>query len=214
MCRGDPSHQRSLLTVPVAAGSEDDDQLPGAELARGPEHVVERVRRVGVVDDDAERLPCLHGLEPAGNAGDRLEPAPHSIGVDPEGPCGGDRAGRVLAIEAAAQPKVGAEVIRSGEGDRLRQLGGQTPPPLVPDVDYRDVRLVEQRALRGEVRIHRAVEVEVVLGQVREDEHAEARAGKTPLRAADRRRLDRSTSDRRQRASRGTGAAGRSPRAY
>ena len=50
---------------------------------------------------------------------------------------------------------------------------------------------VEERALRGEVLLHRAVEVEVVLRQVREDEHREPRAVEPALRLGDRRRLHR-----------------------
>ena len=67
---------------------------------------------------------------------------------------------------------------------RVRQLRGEPPPPLVADVHDRALGLLEQRALRLEVALHRAVEVEVVLRQVREDEHREARAREPALAPA------------------------------
>ena len=51
-------------------------------------------------------------------------------------------------------------------------------PPLVADVDDRALGLGEEGGLRLVVGLHRAVEVEVVLRQVREDEHGEARAAR------------------------------------
>ena len=71
----DPAHHRPLLAVAVAAAAEDADDAPGVELARGREHVLERVGRVRVVDDDRERLPLVDGLEATGDAVERLEPA-------------------------------------------------------------------------------------------------------------------------------------------
>ena len=59
-----------LAAVAVAAGAEDaDDARRGADqLARGAQHVLERVGRVGVVDEHGEVLTLLDGLEAAGHA--------------------------------------------------------------------------------------------------------------------------------------------------
>ena len=117
---GDASHQRPLLAIAVAAGAEHDGEPPRTELARGAQHVVERVGRVRVVDDDAEGLAHLDGLEAAGNAGDGFEALPDGIGIDAErvGRSNGTR--RVLAVESAAQPQLGAELVGAGECQRAR----------------------------------------------------------------------------------------------
>ena len=118
---GDTPHQRPLLAVAVPACPEDDGQAAGTELARGPQDVVERVGSVGVVDDDAERLSRLDGLEPAGHAGDGPEALPNRSLVDAEdaGRCDGPRG--VLTVEAAAQPQLVADVVAAGERDRAGQ---------------------------------------------------------------------------------------------
>ena len=74
----------------------------------------------------------------------------------------------------------------------VRELVGELPPPLVPDVHGRGRRLRprEEPPLRLEVLLHRAVQVEVVLAQVREDEHVEAHAVEPPQRGTVRARLD------------------------
>ena len=76
-------------------------------------------------------------------------------------------------------------VVGKAEGEEARaepaQLVGEPAPVLVADVDCRrravpvDVGLGEEPPLRVEVGAQRAVEVEVVLRQVREDERPEAR---------------------------------------
>ena len=62
-----PPHQRALLGVSVAAAAEHRDQPMTGQPARRCEHVLERVRRVGVVDDHAEGLALVDRLEAAGN---------------------------------------------------------------------------------------------------------------------------------------------------
>ena len=189
--RGDPSHQRALAPVAVAAAAEDADQAPGRELARRPEDVLERARLVRVVDEHRERLPLVDLLEAPGNAVDRLE-APHDrVVVDPERARGRRGDMRVGAVERAAQPQLRVERRRRIDEDRVRQLGGEPAAVVVADVDDGAVGLVEEPPLGREVLLHGAVEVEVVLAQVREHEHREARAVEPPLHLGDRRRLHR-----------------------
>ena len=84
------------------------------------------------------------------------------------------------------------------EGDERRavevlEVGGEPSPPLVADVDRRRRRrrAREEAPLRVEVLLHRPVQVEVVLAQVREHERVEADAIEPPQRGSVRARLDR-----------------------
>ena len=66
--RGDLAHQRALAAIAVAAGSRTRRRggrplAAGDQLARAREHVLERVGRVGVVDQHAEVLAPLDRLE-------------------------------------------------------------------------------------------------------------------------------------------------------
>ena len=82
-----------------------------------------------------------------------------------------------------------AEPVVGPERDRARKLRGETRTVLVTDVDHGLRGLCEQAPLRLEVLLHRPVEVEVILGQVREDEDREARPLQPSLRRRHRRRL-------------------------
>ena len=127
--RGDTAHQRALVAVPVAAGAEHDGQPARAELSRRAQHIVERVGGVRVVDDHAERLPCLDRLEAAGDARDGLEAAPDRIRVDSERARRGDCARGVLSVEAAAQAQGGAELVvaRRSRSRRAARLPAAAP---------------------------------------------------------------------------------------
>ena len=115
---GDASHLRALLAVAVAAAAEDADaRVRRRELARGAQQRLERDRLVRVVDDHRERLPLVDRLESPRHAAHRLEPARDRVVVDPEQPRGGERAERVLDVEAAAQLQV----------DRRRAPPGRSP---------------------------------------------------------------------------------------
>ena len=144
-----------------------------------------------VVDDHRERLPLLDRLEAPGHAADRLDAPLDRFVVDAECARRERRTRGVQPVEGAAELQVDAvEHARAGvEGDRVRQLGGEAAPVLVADVHDRGVRLLEERPLRLVVALHRAVVVEMVLRQVREDEHGEVRAREPSLDLRDRRRL-------------------------
>ncbi len=75
----------------------------------------------------------------------------------------------------------------------VAQVVGELPPPVVADVHGGRRRLgtCEQSPLRLEVLLHRPVQVEVVLAQVREDERVEAHAVEAPQRRPVRARLER-----------------------
>ncbi len=96
-----------------------------------------------------------------------------------------DPAGREAGARCAELEPIGTDlgVVGQAERDeggavRVRELLGQATSPLVADVDGRRRRrgAREELALRGEVVLHRLVEVEVVLAQVREHERVEADA--------------------------------------
>ena len=100
---GDLAHQRALLTVAVAAGPEDHDHAPFGELTCRPEHVVERVRLMGVVDHDGEGLPFVDRFESARHALERGDPGGDVVLGDVEQDCGRDHAEDVLDVEAATE---------------------------------------------------------------------------------------------------------------
>ena len=93
--------------------------------------------------------------------------------------------GRMSA--SSAKPKV------TSAAPCARRLVRQPAPVRVADVHRcrRCIRPDEEAAFRLEVVLHRPVEVEVVLAQVREDERREADAVEAPQRRAVRRRLHR-----------------------
>ena len=107
-----------------------------------------------------------------------------------------DPAGRESRARRAELELVGPDlgVVGQAEGDqrgavRERELLGQPPSPLVADVDggRSRRRAGEELALRGEVVLHRLVEVEVVLAEVREHERVEANT----VEAVEHRRVGR-----------------------
>ena len=188
---GDSPHKRSLLAVAVAAGPEDDREAP-TQLACGRQHVLQRVGGVGVVDNHRERLTGVDRLEAAGHAGKRLDAGANRALLDPELAGGPDRTQRVRTVEPPAQlQRETLEIVVGGERARAREVPCQLLPPGIPDVDDGMLRLVEQRPLRSEVLLHRPVEIEVVLCQIREDEHREPSLVKPALRGGDRRGLHR-----------------------
>jgi hypothetical protein len=73
---GDFAHQRPLARIAVAAAAEDADQAPAASgggVAQRRERLVQRIRRVGVVDH-RQRLPVpAEGLHAAGRRSQSLQ---------------------------------------------------------------------------------------------------------------------------------------------
>src|SRR6266545_3942035 len=152
------------------------------ELAGSLERRLEGARRVSVVDEHGERLALVDGVEASRNALDRLDASfDHGL-VDAERASGGGSREGILDVESSLGLHAeSAEVVRRVEGDRVGYLGRQPGAVLVADVDDRTLRLRKQSALRVEVLVHRAVEVEVVLREVGEDQHDEARPIEPPL---------------------------------
>src|SRR5262249_11103962 len=141
----------------------------------------ERVGLVRVVDDDVERLTRVDRLEAARDAAYRLEATPDRVVVTAHRARRQRRPERVLEVEAAAELEVDTgERRRVGgvERDCVRELLREPPPVHVPRVENCDrSRLLEEETpLRLKVRLHVAVEVEVILAEVREDEDTEAHA--------------------------------------
>ena len=172
-----------------------------------------------VVDQHGERLPLVDGLEPAGHAGERLHAGGDLVLVHIEQDPRRDGAEHVFDVEAAAQRALdrdpaGAEadpgavehelfgpdlgVVGEAEGDQRRtacllELVGELPAPGVADVHCRRRRrrTGEEPPLRHVVLLHRAVEVEMVLRQVREHERVEADAVEAMQHRRVRGRLER-----------------------
>src|SRR6185437_5060467 len=155
----DPAHQRALAAVAVAAAAEDADHAALRQVARRAEDVLERIGRVGVVDEHGERLPLVDRLEAPGYSAQFPDAVGDRVVRDLQQACRGDRAEHVLDVEAAAQSRleldsaraetratwpelelVGAKlgVVREAEGEQLVppvQLLREYPAVLVADVD-------------------------------------------------------------------------------
>ena len=71
--RGDLAHDRPLAAIAVAAAAEDDAEPAARELRAVVSDALEGVGRVGVVDDDQERLAGPHLLEASRHGADRRE---------------------------------------------------------------------------------------------------------------------------------------------
>ena len=216
---GDGAHHGPLAAVAVASGAEHADHPAVAELAGRLEHDVERVGRVRVVDDDRERLALVDRLEPAGHAGHRPHALGQVVVVDVEQDARGDHAEDVLDVEPPAQRRLDLDArgpesaavrpqlealgphlrrVREPEGDerrppRLDELEREPAAVLVAHVHRRRRRLRagEEAALRLVVVLHRPVQVEVILREVREDERVEADAVEPVEHRAVGRGLDR-----------------------
>ena len=147
-----------------------------------------------VVDDERERLALVDGLEAAGHGIDPGQRRDDRLVRDAERARGGHGAEHVVDVEAPRQRRAQLEAARAerraGEvaGDRRRpqvgvgrvdrdrddrravELACEAGAVGVVDVDDRHRRAgFEQAPLRRVVVVHRRVEVEVVLREVRED---------------------------------------------
>ena len=190
------AHQRALAAVAVAARAEDHVQPTARDLARRAQHVLERVGRVGVVHEHAEVLALVHRLEAARHPAeplqrDLLHPqrahrrhgSEHVLHVEEPGQRRLDPQLPVRRLEQEARAhQVELDVARAvvrlvldPEGHGVH-LGGDAAAVVVVHVHHRQPRLLEQPALGREVGVHRLVEVEVVLGEVREHAAREADA--------------------------------------
>ena len=214
---GDPAHQRPLLAVAVAARAEDDGQPAVAELPRRAQHVLERVGRVRVVDDHRERLARLDRLEAAR---ERRRPTrcPRRIASSstPSARAAQTRPERVRAVEPAAQLQVDAAERRRRGVERAIAPGSSAArrrPHSSPTLTT--ARSAWSKSARFAAKYASIVPWKSRWSCVRfvKTSTREARAVEPPLRAARSTSPPSRTSGRPRRASRGRGAAGRSPRA-
>ena len=98
------AHRRPLGAVAVAAGAEHhQDAMSGGHLARRVEHTLETVGRVGVVDDDAERLALVDRLEPPRHRSSVAEARGDRVDRDAELGGRGGRGQGVRDVEAPAE---------------------------------------------------------------------------------------------------------------
>src|SRR3954452_5068493 len=179
---GDRAHERPLRAVAVPAGAEHDDEAPARERARGAQHVVERVGRVGVVDEHRERLALVDRLEAARHAHGPGEAVGDRRIVEPQRARRGHRAEHVQHVEAPRQRRVQLEPLDrkaraarvaldpprahlgvkrvDADPDRVGEVERQAHPVRIVDVDHRDLRAgLEQPPLGEEVVLHGRVEV-------------------------------------------------------
>ena len=188
------AHLRTLACIAITAAPEHHEDGPVGDLAGRAEDLGQAVGRVGVVDDDGRRALAVdvdtleasrHGM----NAG---QPLGDGVELDAERRRGGRRGERVHHVEAAtqadldvpSQPRECVSVRRDDEvrhvADRVRHhldRGGVEEQATVRIVDVGhpspgEVRS-EQARLGPEVLLDRAVQVEVIRAEVREDGNSE-----------------------------------------
>ena len=103
-----------LRAVAVAAGAEHDVHAAVGQLARGAQHVLERVGRVRVVDEHGERLALV----------DRLEAAGHAVAPRPAPRAAASRSTPSARAAAIARERVlDVEAARAGASDLDRPVG-------------------------------------------------------------------------------------------
>jgi hypothetical protein len=168
---------------------------------------------VRVVDDHAEALTGLDRLEAARRGAGRRHGVLDRPQRDFEQQGERHRAEHVVDVEAPAQARlereralrraheqlraVGAQLIGlaadvgRGRLDAEAQLGIQATDAGVVGIDGARAAAVEERGLDGDVLLEVAVEIEVVLREVREGDRGELGRHEPPLRDCDRRRFHR-----------------------
>ncbi len=120
------AHDRALAAVAVAAAAEHHAEARAGleQLARGGEHVLERVRGVGVVDHHQERLAGLHALEAPRDGRDPGEDPADPRGLHLEGQADAHRPEQVHHVVLAHQ--------RGGDLDRAARRGDLEPDAVHP----------------------------------------------------------------------------------
>ena len=63
----DPSHERTLLPIAIAAATEDDNQFTRLQFAQRFQNIEQRVIRVRVIDEDLELTFRRNSFESTGN---------------------------------------------------------------------------------------------------------------------------------------------------
>ena len=191
------AHQRALHRVAVAAGAEHHPEPARGESARRRQHLVEPVRRVREVDVHLRRdLGVLDALEPSPA---RLQPrnhrlhrpARHSRGL---GKRRRDEHVRAVVLAHERQPREVVGAVRDRDADHIdgevaggvehlaralavqrhherRQVAAAHVRPRLSHARH----LLRQLQLRREIRLHRLVVVEMVLGEIGERAAGEAR---------------------------------------
>ena len=186
---GGRAHQRALAAVPVAARTEHQDQPATHQRPQCREHTLQRVRRVRVVAQHGARR-LRDALEPAGDLRHRAQALGHFVQCHAQRVRGARRGQCVLHVEVAEQRQLdrGAAARRlereagaartdvqvSGTQIR-RRIDGERQRPSLPfrercprrllgvvDRDTAGAEQFHQRELRLQVRLDRAVVVEVV----------------------------------------------------
>ena len=216
---GRRSHQGSLGAVAVSPATEHDDQSSRRQRARRLQHGTDAIRRVGVVHHHQEVLSGLHRLDPARHPRDGGQTLGRDLEPDPELPRDGDRHQAVRHVEVTAQPRLEHDPLdrerhalgrrgHVGRPDvrvaldpvgrrRHRRRLEQPSRPRVVGVHHGSRRMGrrEQRGLRLEVGLHRGMEVEVVLREVREGRDVEPHPPDPVLRERVGRHLHRHARD-------------------
>ncbi len=147
--RRDRTHERALLAIPVSTASEHADDAIRRERPRLGKDVLERLRRVRVVDEHGEGLPFVDRLEPAGHSLEMLDPAPDRPRRRSRG-----------AGAAATAPRTFSTLKRPRK--RLCEIAGRSLSPTPSR------RAVTSSRMRPDVRVGRDAEREKCAAELTE----------------------------------------------
>jgi hypothetical protein len=237
------AHQRTLVGIPIATAAENTMQPPRRQRAERGEDASERVGRVGVVDHDEHLVSGLAAaLQASGHGRRRAQRREPRVERHAAGEADPQRDEQVLQVVSADQggaqlAQLASQVHRRGEPRGVdanvarRELGGEPGRRHAQDLalralaersaersvhtDHRVTRreLDEEPRLGGAIGLHRAVEIEVVLGQVGEGRDLEGQRVHTIEREGMARHLHHEVTaaplDHRRQRARGVVALGR-----
>ena len=112
---GDGTHQRPLGPIAIAAAAEHGNQPAGRQRPRRLEQIAQRIVGVCVVDDHGDAVGFGgDDLEPAGDAGQRLNTLFDGVERQIKGDAGRDRGEDVVNVRSANQPRADAQSATRG----------------------------------------------------------------------------------------------------
>ena len=214
--RGDTAHLRPFQEVPLTRRAEQYDQPPRSDRAEDAQHLLDGIRRVGVVDDHAERLAEIDSFHAPSHAVGGCQRFGCKIWVDLPSNGERERRQRVLDVERPGERDVeGSSPTRRGDR-QVRAIGSdaefgcahiglfvhavaqhpvtrvlaQDRPAGVVAVQDGEGGLVNKERLGVAVGLECAVELEVLVRQVGEHRGTVSAVAHAPECEAVRRGLD------------------------
>src|ERR1700674_3762092 len=148
---GNLSHPWPFLAITITGAAEDGDQLSAGDRSQLAEDLLEALRRVGIVDDHAERLAEVDPLYPTADAAIAFQPLTDFVECQPHGDTCGRGRERAGGVPATAQlppqcegPEWRRGLHQQSLGSRLDTISFQIRIELKPVGDPPGNRAVDQ----------------------------------------------------------------------